>query len=99
MDIKGYKQCRWCSSTLSRITWNSVFCCEACNQACTEHKAATAALTPFPIYLDQIANECLRGRPHPNQQHEQNKLLGVIQSKWTEVQALLNSRKDQILNY
>lgn len=98
-DVKSYRSCKWCGDSLSRVTWNGIFCSEACMQGCSSHKAETAPHTPFTIYLDQVAGDCLKGRPHPNQQHEQNKLLGVIQSKWTEVQALLNSRKDQILNY
>ena len=98
IDVKSYKCCKWCGQTLSRVTWNGVFCSESCVQGCSSHKAETAAQTPLPVYLDQVAGECLRGKHHPNENHEQNKLLKSIHLKLSEMKELFNLRNQQILN-
>ena len=98
IDVKSYKSCKWCGDTLSRVTWNSVFCSRSCMQGCTEHKQQQAAQTPLTVYLDRVAGNCLKGHPHPNKEHRNNNLMKAIKAKLSEVQALLTSRKDQILN-
>lgn len=97
IDVKSYRHCKWCGSTLSRVTWNSVFCSEACMQGCTKCKQQAAPHTPLPVYLDQVAGDCLKGHPHPNKHHEQNKLLESIHSKLNEIKELINLRKTRIL--
>ena len=96
-DVKIYKSCKWCGVSLSRIVWNSVFCSQSCMQGCSSHKTETAPQEPLPVYLDQVAGDCLKGHPHPNKHHEQNKLLESIHSKLNEIKELINLRKTRIL--
>lgn len=96
-DVKIYKQCRWCGDSLSRVVWNSVFCSETCMQGCTEYKQQQAPQTALPVYLDKVASECLKGKHHPNENHNTNILLKSIHSKLSELKELYNLRKNQIL--